>query len=393
MSQGAENAGRDAGQGGGQHDSLLTEVFAALDVIVAERAADGSFRTLGAVPGWFTWLYPQAEGQTDRLRLEQFSPFLENFLVDAEEFWREGRPGQLRSGPWAEAGASGKEDHLEASALSVAGRRVLLISLLGSAYEERRRLLQIARENALVQRQLVRETQQKEILLHCIVHDLVGLLTGVKVSFSLLGAENLTPGGREYLSLGQRQHAEQERLIQEITHAFAAEMEALGPHKLDPAKAPDALACAKEIVRELTATAAPRKVNLQLDPAVEENVKSEEGWRVAGEKLRLERVLSNLVENALRHAPPFSTVTVGLHQDGTHVQLNVDDEGAGVPPEMVGTLFHKFAQGAHQPLGHIGFGLYYCRVMVERWGGNVGYLPRQTRGSRFWVRLPKLEAS
>jgi hypothetical protein len=31
--------------------------------------------------------------------------------------------------------------------------------------------------------------------------------------------------------------------------------------------------------------------------------------------------------------------------------------------------------------------------MVERWGGNVGYLPRQTRGSRFWVRLPKLEAS
>lgn len=377
MSKGAENG-----------DSILNEVFAALDVMVVERVADGSFRAVGTIPGWFAWLFPQAEGVTEGLRLDKLSPFLENFLVDAEEVWREQRAGQLRSGAWSETGATGREDFLEAVALAVGARKILLIELLGTAYEERRRLLQIARENALVQRQLVRETQKKEILLHCIAHDLVGMLMGVKVSFSLLGAESLSANGREYLTLGQRQHAQQERLIQEITQAFAAEMESLGPYNLDPAKAPDALACVKEVVHSLAPTAALHKVNLQIDAETDAG----ENWRVVGERLRLERVLASLIENALRHAPPFLTVRVGLRQDDTHVQLNVDDEGAGVPPEIVGTLFHKFAQGGAPQPCHIGFGLYYSRVMVERWGGSVGYLPRQPRGSRFWVRLPKVEA-
>lgn len=371
------------------NDSILNEVFATLDVMVVERSANGSFRSIGSVPSWFIWLYPQAEGNTENLQLAQFSSFLENFLIDAEEFWQAQRPGQLRSGTWSENGAAGKEDHLEAAALSVGTRKILLIELLGSAYEERRRLLQIARENILVQHQLMHEVQKKEILLHCIVHDLASLLMGVKVSFSLLGAENLSSSGREYLMMGQRQHAQQEKLIQEITQAFTFEMESLGPFHLDSAKAPDALVSVKEVVHEQSSTATLHKVELQLDPTID----STSDWHVIAERIRFERVLSNLVENALHHAPPFSTVTIGMHQDGTHVQINVDDEGAGVLPEMAGTLFHKFVPTTQSGGGHVGFGLYYCRVMVERWGGSIGYLPRQPRGSRFWIRLAKLGAS
>jgi signal transduction histidine kinase len=374
-------------KGSEDNDSILHEVFAALDVMVTERLADGTLRGVGAVPGWFTWLFPQAGGG-ERLPLGRFSPFLADFLAEAEEFWGEQRPGQLRSGAWSQPGATGREDHLEAVALTVGARHILLIELLGSAYEERRRLLQVARDHAHVGRQLARETQKKELLLDRLVHDLAGLLTGVKVSFSLLDAEPLSANGREYLALGRRQHAEQQRLIREVTEAFAAEVEPLATRRPEQARTVDALACARETLRHLTPAAALHKVRLQLDAPPEAGAER----RVAGEQARLERVLMNLIENALDHSPPFSTVRVALREDATHVQINVDDEGVGVPPERVSLLFQPFARGEGQAGGEVGVGLYYCRRKVERWGGTIGYLPRQPRGARFWVRLPKLTA-
>lgn len=365
-------------------DSVLTDLLAALDVMVVERLADGRFTVVGTPPGWFGWLYPEAGDNLTDLNFHSTSPFLENFLIDAEQFWRENRAGQLKSGSWEEKGASGKQDHLEATALCLGERKILLIELLGLAHEERRRLLQIAREKALLQNQLNKEIQKKEILLHCVAHDLVGLFMGIKVSFSLLDSESLTPTGKEYLVMGQRQHAQQERMISDIVQAFSAEMESLGPFKLDAAKAPDALAAIRHVLSELAGTASLHKINLQLDPATDMT----RDWKVVGEKIRLQRVLLNLIDNALRVGPPFSVVNVSLRdEDETYVTITVEDEGPGIAPDFVNTLFQKFAQTKG---GHYGFGLYFCRIMVERWGGSIGYSPRSKRGSRFWIRLPKI---
>jgi hypothetical protein len=364
-------------------EAILTDLLAALDVMVVERLSDDSFTVIGATPAWFTWLYPHAAAEPQQLRLDLTSPFLENFLVDAARFWQEKRPRMLKSGSWEEKGPSGKEDHLEAAAVCLGERRILLIQLLGVAHEERRRLLQIAREKALLQNQLGKEIQKKEILLHCIAHDLVGLLMGVKLSFSVLGAEALTPTGKDSLLMGQRQSAQQERLVQDIVQAFSAEMESLGPFTLERDKAPDLLGCVRQVLNELAATASLHKVNLHLHPATD----CHKDWKVGGERTRLQRVILNLVENALRVSPPFSIVNVSLQDDGAFTTLSVEDEGTGIPDELVGALFQKFAQTKS---GQYGFGLYFCRVMVERWGGSVGYAPRVNRGSRFWLRLPKL---
>lgn len=367
-------------------ESLLTELLAALDVMVVEWLLDDSYTVIGTAPAWFVWLYREAAANPQALRMELTSPFLENFLVDAAAFWQEGRPGLLKSGSWEEKGPAGKEDHLEAAALNLGERRILLIQLLGVAHEERRRLLQIARERSLLQNQLLKETQKKEILLHCIAHDLVGLLMGVKLSFSALGAESLTQQGKDSLLVGQQQHAQQERLVTDITQAFAAEMESLSAFQQDRTHAPDLLGCARQVLNELAATASLHKVNLQLDPATD----CHRDWKVAGERTRLQRVILNLVENALRVSPPFTVVNVSLQDDGAQAMLQVEDEGSGVPAELVGTLFQKFAPTSR---GHYGFGLYFCRMMVERWGGTIGYTPRANRGSRFWIRLPKLIAT
>ena len=63
------------------------------------------------------------------------SPFLENFLIDADDFWAARASGRLRSGPWTEVGPTGTEFHLEASAVCVGERRILLLESEG--YEEK----------------------------------------------------------------------------------------------------------------------------------------------------------------------------------------------------------------------------------------------------------------
>src|SRR5438128_4699355 len=68
--------------------SLLAQTFAVLDTVVMERMADGTFRLLGLVPVWFTRLYSEVAAQQEGLRPGDIVPFLENFLIDAEQFWQ-----------------------------------------------------------------------------------------------------------------------------------------------------------------------------------------------------------------------------------------------------------------------------------------------------------------
>ena len=117
--------------------------------------------------------------------------------------------------------------HLEAFAVNQKLRRLLLLQVLGPAFQERVELLQKARENSLVHSRLIKEIQHKEILLHCIVHDLAGPLMGISSSLSLLDGETLSEAGRRRLSIGRRASDRLEDLIRgilaRIDHRFGNE--------------------------------------------------------------------------------------------------------------------------------------------------------------------------
>jgi signal transduction histidine kinase len=196
--------------------------------------------------------------------------------------------------------------------------------------------------------------------------------------------ENFSPKGRERLEIGKKQSIKQEMLIQEILKAFSAEVKSLEDFTVDSAQAPDGVRCAREVVEALLATFSLNKRILQLEP----NIDMAQDWKVVGENSRLERVLFNLVENAFRHSPLGSTVTVDVNQDGKFILFTVDDEGPGVPEDISKNLFQKFAQGREKS-GKAGLGLYFCRITVERWGGSIGYSTRPKGGSCFWFRLPR----
>ncbi len=263
------------------------------------------------------------------------------------------------------------------------GDYVLLLD--ATTQEMQQRLMQQkGNELSLSYQRLVKEIQKKEILLHCIVHDLAGPLMGIKGGFELLAKENISEQGRKFLAIGLRQSTKQETLIREILQAFSAEVDSFEAFTVDPDKAPDALRAVKEVIEALSPAFALNQVKLQFDP----NLDVSKDWKVVGEKSRLERVISNLIENALRYSPANATVTVGCHDEDDQVLVTIDDEGPGIPPEIAGTLFQKFTQGK-KGRGKIGLGLYFCRITVEHWGGEIGHKPRKQNGTRFWFRLPR----
>jgi hypothetical protein len=260
-------------------------------------------------------------------------------------------------------------------------------ALLIDATEKGRRQQQIQQRGydaSLSYQRLLKEIQKKDVLLHCIVHDLAGPLMGIRGGFELLSKEAISDSGRKFLDIGLRQAAKQEALIREILVAFSAEVKSFEAFHTDAAHAPDAAQAAREMIEGASAAYAINQIRLQLDPEMD----LARDWKVVGEKSRLDRVLANLIENALRHSPSQSTVTVGCYDEGENILVAVDDQGPGIPPEIAPQLFQKFAQGK-KGRGKIGLGLYFCRMTIEHWGGEIGHSPREGGGTRFWFRLPR----
>jgi signal transduction histidine kinase/DNA-binding NarL/FixJ family response regulator len=331
------------------------------------------------------------DGAGAGVRLTDRMTFLESFLPDAEESWNSEAEADARaeSGAWIETVDGGRELALEASAFRLAGRRILLIQNPQKRFAGDSTLLQTARDAALEHERLLREIQKKEILLHCVIHDLSQPLSAMRGCFSLLAAENLPAKLQELIEIGQRQSRNQEELIRGILQAFSAELTAQDATAHDPANAPDLLKCAQQIVADYSAAFAAKGARIEVDLKVDLSGL----WRVAGDEPRLRRIYTNLIENALRYSLAGSAVTLGVIDEGKFVRAFVDDEGPGLPTgDGAPRLFALFAKGKEGG-GKAGLGLYFCKITVERWGGTIGAENRPGRGTRFWIRLPRAEDS
>jgi len=142
-------------------ESIARDLLAALEVVVFDQDRDRTLRLAGAIPEWFARFRPGALSSPPRIEAALGSPFLENFLADAEGFWTAGESGRLRSGLWTEPGPMGDDFHLEASAVRLGARRFLLIEDQTPGYVEKQSVLQRARSNALRSREGRREEEKK----------------------------------------------------------------------------------------------------------------------------------------------------------------------------------------------------------------------------------------
>ncbi len=109
----------------------------------------------------------------------------------------------------------------------------------------------------------------------------------------------------------------------------------------------------------------------------------EAGLVVLGPRERLHRALVNLLTNAYRHGGP--TVDVRAWRDGADVVVAVEDDGDGVPRELLSGLFEPFTR--HGAGSGAGLGLAITRALVEQAGGSVAYQGATDQGARFVLRL------
>ncbi|WP_229722606.1 chemotaxis protein CheB [Xylophilus rhododendri] len=108
--------------------------------------------------------------------------------------------------------------------------------------------------------------------------------------------------------------------------------------------------------------------------------------------LRLSQILTNLLANAARYTPEGGHISLHAQAEGRTAVIEVQDNGIGMAPAEVESMFEMFLQGAadgHRSTGGLGIGLALVRRLVELHGGQVvGSSEGAGRGSRFVVRLP-----
>ncbi len=128
---------------------------------------------------------------------------------------------------------------------------------------------------------------------------------------------------------------------------------------------------------------------------------------IQADRRRLERVLINLVHNAIKFSPAGGTITVSLYQkapdlsftpdrhgwNNTRVSLAVEDDGPGIDPLELPHIFEMFFQHHDRQDGRIGrgLGLYFCRLVVEAHHGCIRAANRPIAGAAFTVELPVRE--
>jgi len=152
----------------------------------------------------------------------------------------------------------------------------------------------------------------------------------------------------------------------------------------------------RQVVEQHDTTSEQHPIRCEIQP-------DERTYTVIGDSARLQQVIANLVENAIKYSPFGGTVTVRLRYSISDsgqslVEVCVEDKGIGIPPEFQARLFERFYRAPGnletKPKG-IGLGLYIVAQLIQMQGGtiHVESSGEVGEGSRFIFALPALESS
>lgn len=111
---------------------------------------------------------------------------------------------------------------------------------------------------------------------------------------------------------------------------------------------------------------------------------------IAGDRDRLQRMLLNLVDNAIKYTPSDGSVTISLSRD-RHACLSVSDSGIGISPEeqdQIFNRFHRSAEAREMGAGGAGLGLCIAQSIAEAHNGHIKVASKEGEGSIFTVNLP-----
>jgi two-component system, sensor histidine kinase len=265
-----------------------------------------------------------------------------------------------------------------------------MISAVKSALRDRRKQYRIRdqmAEQALAEQALVKADRRKDEFLATLAHELRNPLAPIRTGLQILSK---MPGGTDEKSrrlheIMERQMVQLVKLIDELLEVSRISTGKVVLHK-ERVDMRSVIEVALEGSAHLV-TAAGHTLDVEL---LDEPV-----W-VYGDPARLAQVVSNLVNNAAKYTPNGGHISMRMTRVDGEVAVVVQDNGMGIPADMLEHVFDMFAQvnrTLDRSQGGLGIGLSLVKRLMELHGGSVRAESRGTDlGSRFTLRMPALEA-
>jgi signal transduction histidine kinase len=202
-------------------------------------------------------------------------------------------------------------------------------------------------------------------------HELRTPLTSVLANLELL-AESLDGDQGEAARSALRSSRRMRRLVADLLLLARTDV-----GRVVPRESVDLAQIVAEAAGELGPVSGEHEIVLDVHPAPVDAVRDE-----------LHRLAINLLENSLRHTPPGTRIRVSTGVRDGRATLVVEDDGPGVPAELVPTLFERFVRGAGDRGGSFGLGLAIVKAVAVSHGGDVVLESPASGGARFVVTLP-----
>jgi signal transduction histidine kinase len=138
-----------------------------------------------------------------------------------------------------------------------------------------------------------------------------------------------------------------------------------------------------DIVDRLRLLAKQNNITLELDAPAELP-------SIQGDGNKLERVLDNMLDNALKYTPEGGLITVTVCLVSGQVEVRVTDSGPGIPLEYQRRIFERFTRvpGSEGRRRGLGWGLAFCRSVIEAHGGRIWLESKVGQGSTFVLTIP-----
>lgn len=210
-------------------------------------------------------------------------------------------------------------------------------------------------------------------------HELRTPVTGMHMAFGLLQERLHFPPESRETDLLQTVNEEMQRLMQLINDLlnFSRYQNGLQKLTLAPCDVNDLLNEARERFAE---SAKEQEVTVLLEM-------QEPLPRLQADKTQLERVLDNLLDNAIRHTPRSGLIRLQARRHGERLIISVEDNGEGIAYGQQARIFEPFVQVGRKK-GGAGLGLALCKEIVQLHGGRMGVYSRPGQGTQFYMALP-----
>jgi PAS domain S-box-containing protein len=119
-------------------------------------------------------------------------------------------------------------------------------------------------------------------------------------------------------------------------------------------------------------------------------IKGDKSLMVEADENRIDQVVTNFVNNAIKYAPDSGIIELNIEQQNKMVRLSVIDSGPGIDADKLPHLFERYYRADHTGTQYsgLGLGLYICAEIIKRHNGKIGVESELGKGSTFWFTLP-----